>query len=263
MKSHRLYLSLFQLIVFFAASGCATLQYRAVQNQFENAVRADNERFAIPFTEPSSGYQAVADQLTADYINALDPKLRPNAWTLRSVSQWRAGELAEAVGSSLEGLAEIDRLKPQATQLENGRDSIILTMVPGLVEDARVRERFRERGTANIVEDYREYSDRFRSAIRALAEARKKVAAPTPPEVVQYWNFQVWRVLANWLSTISKLPRDARIEANSEADSFIRTAFPNAALADVSDIVKAMNSAIAAIPDGHPYRMLIELERER
>src|SRR5688572_18427133 len=165
MKSHRVLLSLFQIIALTAASGCATLQYRTVQSEFETAVRADNERFASPFTEPASQYQAVAAQLTPDYINTLDPKLRPNAWTLRGVSQWRAGELAQAVESSNEGLAEIERLKPRAPQLENGRDSIILSMLPGLVEDTRVRERFRERGATNIVEDYREYSDRFRNAI--------------------------------------------------------------------------------------------------
>src|SRR5688572_11624075 len=159
-----------------AAAGCSTLQYRSVQSQFENTVRADNERFAMPFTDVASAYQAVADDLSPDYIARLDPKLRPNAWTLRSVSQWRAGESAQAVASSVEGLAEISRLKQQAPQLENGRDSIILTMVPGLVEDTRLRERFRERGAADVATHYDEYAAKFQTALRALAEARSKAA---------------------------------------------------------------------------------------
>src|SRR5258705_766055 len=118
-----------------AAAGCSTLRYRNVQSQFEDTVRADNQRFTMPFTDVASGYQAVANELTPDYIARLDPKLRPNAWTLRAVSQWRAGESSQAVASSVEGLAGIDRLRPQSPQLEHNRDSIILTMVTALVEE--------------------------------------------------------------------------------------------------------------------------------
>ena len=114
-----------------------------------------------------------------------------------------------------------------------------------------------------MVADYSQYAVRFKSAIRALAEARAKVGPPTPREVVHYWNFQCWRVLANWLSIISALPREERIEANRDADTFVGRALATAGLANASDLAKAMNSAEAAIPNGHPYRALIEFERER
>ena len=100
-------------VALVATAGCSTLQYRAVQSRFQDAVRADNERFNMPFTDVAGVYHAVADDLTADYITRLDAKFRPNAWTLRAVSQWRAGELAQAVESAFGGLAEITRLKEQ------------------------------------------------------------------------------------------------------------------------------------------------------
>jgi hypothetical protein len=246
-----------------AAAGCSTLQYRHVQSQFENTVRADNERFAMPFTDVASGYQAVAAELTPDYIARLDPKLRPNAWTLRSVSQWRAGQSVQAVASSLEGLAEITRLKQQTPQLENSRDSIILTMVPGLVEDSRLRERFRERGSADIAAHYDEYAAKCQTALRALTEARAKAAAATSREVIDYWDFQCWRVLANWLYLISQLPLDAQARANGEADAFVKTTLASAGLSDVTTLPKAMSSAENALPAEHPYRRLIALERQR
>jgi hypothetical protein len=131
-----------------AAAGSSTLQYRTVQSRFENAVRADNERFTLPFTDVAGRYRAVAGELTPEYLARLDEKLRPNAWTLRAVAQWRAGEFTPSVASALESLAEITRQRPQSPQLENGRDSILLTRIPGLVEDSRLRQRFHERAAA-------------------------------------------------------------------------------------------------------------------
>lgn len=217
----------------------------------------------MPFTDVASAYQAVANELTPDYIARLDPKLRPNAWTLRSVSQWRAGDLAQAVTSSLEGLAEITRLKQQAPHLENGRDSILLTMLPGLVEDSRLRQRFKEQGAADVAAHYNEYAAKFQTALRALTEARSKAAAATPREVIDYWDFQCWRALSNWLYIISQLPLDAQANANGQADSFVKTTLADAGLPDVTTLPKAMSSAESALPSEHPYRQLIALERQR
>jgi hypothetical protein len=246
-----------------AATGCSTLRYRSVQSQFEETVRADNERFTMPFTDVASAYQTVANELTEDYITRLDPKLRPNAWTLRAVSQWRAGESTQAVDSSGKGLDEIDRLKQQTPQLENGRDSIILTMVPGLVEDSRLRQRFAKRGAADVAAHYDEYAAKFKTALRALTEARAKAGSATPIEVIHYWDFQCWRVLANWLYTISQLPLEAQADANKNADKVVKETLANTGLADVTTLPKAMSSAENALPNEHPYRQLIALERQR
>ena len=246
-----------------AATGCSTLQYRTVQNRFETAVRADNERSTMPFTDAATQYQAVAAELTPDYIARLDEKLRPNAWTIRAVSQWRAGEYAPALTSALEGLAEVTRQSAETPHLVHGRDSIILTMLPGLIEDSRLRHRFNENGAADVAARYDEYAARFRPALRALTEAREKVAAPTPPEVVAYWNYQCWRVLQNWSIVLSHLPPADATEPNQEADAFVMTALANAGLPAATTLPSAMTAFENALPTDHPYRQLIELERQR
>lgn len=249
-------------LVLVVAAGCSTLQYRTVQSRFEEAVRTDNERFAMPFTDATGGYQAVANELTPDYIANLDPMLRPNAWTLRAVSQWRAGDSAQAVASALEGRAEITRLIPRAPQLENGRDSIILTMLPGLVEDTRLRRRFNERGAPDVAAHYNEYAARFHTALRALTEARKQAGPATPAAVIHYWNYQSWRVLQNWNYIIANLPMDGIAAATRDADTFVESA-----LADIKIQAATLSRAIEeirnALPEQHPYRQLIELESLR
>ena len=249
--------------VLAAAAGCSTLQYRTVQDSFESAVRSDNERSTMPFTDAAMQYQAVAGELTPDYIAGLDEKLRPNAWTIRAVSQWRAGEYTPAVTSALEGLAEIARQGAQTPHLVHGRDSIILTMLPGLVEDSRLRHRLTESGAADVAAHYDEYAAKFRTAVRALAEAREKAAAPTPPEVVAYWNYQCWRVLQNWSFIIGQLPPDVAAEPNRESDAFVKAALANAGLQGPTDLPGAKAAVENALPPNHPYRQLIELERQR
>lgn len=265
MKTPRLFIRGHLLLAFAlaVAAGCSTLQYRTVQNRFEDTVRADNERFAMPFTDAGSGYQAVANELTPAYIARLDPKLRPNAWTLRAVSQWRSGESTEAVATSLEGLAEINRLKSQAPQIENSRDSIILTMLPGLVEDSRLRQRFSQGGTNDVANHYDEYASKFHTALRALTEAREKTAPATPLEVIYYWDYQCWRVLENWLYLIGQLPLDAQADANGQADSFVKTTLANARLQGPATLPKAIEAVENDLPKTHPYRQLMDLERQR
>ena len=250
-------------IALAATAGCSTLQYRTVQGRFQDAVRADNERFNMPFTDVAGVYHAVADELTPDYIARLDPKLRPNAWTLRAVSQWRAGESAQAVDSAFGGLAEITRLKEQAPQIENSRDSVILTMLPGLVEDSRLRLRFKEKGASDVAAHYDEYATKFHTALRALAEAREKLSPATPQEVLYYWDYQCWRVLEDWLYIIAQLPLDSQADANGRADSFVKTTLANARLQDTTTLPKAIQAAENALPAQHPYRQLIDLERQR
>jgi hypothetical protein len=242
-------------------TGCSTLQYRTIQERFETAVRSDNERSTMPFTDLTSHYQAVADELTPGTIRRLEVKLQPNAWTLRAVSQWRAGEFSEAVTSSLEGLNEIARQSPQTPALQHGRDSIVLTMLPGLIEDSRLRQRLREHGVADVTEHYEEYASRFRTAVRALAEARGKAAAPTPPEVIAYWNYQCWRILQNWSFVLAQLPLELAAQPNQEADAFVATTLADARLGEPATLPAAMAAAEQALPAVHPYRALIELER--
>jgi hypothetical protein len=265
MKTAPLFLLNFRLFLVLAftamAPGCSTLQYRAVQTRFEEAVRADNDQLSMPFMDSADRYRAIAGELSPEYIARLDARLRPNAWTLRGVSQWRAGEFAPAVASATEGLDEIARQQPTSPQLEHSRDRIILTMLPGLVEDGRLRQRFNENGAADVAAHYDEYAARFHTALRALAEARENVGPATPPEVIAYWDYQCWRVLQNWLFIISQLPLDDQAVANQAADEFVQTTLANAGLPAATTLPKAIEALEQSIQP--PYRQLIELERQR
>lgn len=240
-------------------SGCSTLSYRSLQSQFEDAVRADNER--LPFTNASERYRAIAEELTPEFIARLDPTLRPNAWTLRAIAQWRSDDLAAALTSANLGLNEIARQSAAAPHATHSRDSVILTMLPGLVEDTRLRNQFNQHGAEDVAGHYPDYSSRFRTALRALSEARAKCNAATPPEVIAYWNYQCWRLLENWLFIISQLPLDNQAEANSEADSFVRSILAHANLNSANTLPTAIASLEASLPP--PYSQLIDLERRR
>lgn len=244
-------------------TGCTTLQHRSVQSRFQEAVRADNERFAVPFTDVVKEYRSVAEEISDAYIAGLDPKLRPNAWTLRAVSQWRGELYAEAVASAHQGIAELSKLRSQSPEWDGGRDGILLTMLPGLVEDSRLRQRWSSHGADDLAAHYDEYTVKFRAALRALSEAQEKMSAATPVEVVQYWRYQSWRVLQNWFYTISQLPLDVQAEANRTADAFVKTTFATAKLANVATLKDAIQSVSEALPKSHPYRQLIDLESTR
>ncbi len=241
--------------------GCSTLQYRTVQSRFEEAVRADNDQPAMPFTDAVHRYQAIAGELTPEYIAHLDPLLQPNAWTIRAVSQWRAGEYSPAVQSAGEGLTEIAKQQPTAPQLEQGRDGIILTMLPGLVEDTRLRDRFKAEGAADVAAHYDEYAAKFQTAVRALTEARGKEGPATPGEVIAYWNYQAWRVLENWLFIIGQLPLDDQPAPNRDADAFVKSNFANGSLSSATTLPKAIEAIEAVLPAA--YRQLVDLERHR
>ena len=93
-------------IAFLALTSCSTLEYRSIQDEFNSAVRADNELSFDPLAmqDSSALYKYVATQLTEDFIAKLpEAKLMVNAYTLRAVSQWRLqrGEDAQALIDAL------------------------------------------------------------------------------------------------------------------------------------------------------------------
>lgn len=244
-------------------TACSTLQYREVQSRFDQAVRADNEQSAQPFTDTANRYEAIAAELTPAYIAKLDAKLQPNAWTLRAVSEWRAGQFSNAVQSAGAGLTAIEQLKQKEPKFDASRDSILLTMVPGLVEDSRLRQRLKEFGPSDVVTNYAAYSGRFHNAVRALADAKRKMAPATSASARDYWDYQCWRVLQNWQFVLGQLPLAEQGRANQQADSFVSENLGAQEMLDASTLAAALTKAENAIPENHLYRQLIDLERER
>lgn len=244
-----------------ALAGCTTIQYRDVQSQFEQAVRADNEQSSQPFTDTTKRYEGVAAELTPAYIAKLDDKLQPNAWTLRAVSEWRAGQFSNALQSADEGLNAIARVAQKDPKFDASRDSVILTMIPGLVEDARLRQRLQALGPQDVAAHYNDYKEKFRNALRALAAANGKMTEATPPAARYYWYYQSWRILKNWQIVLGKLPFDRQKQANLQADEIVAATLGDTSLRGAATLPAAADKAEKAIPDGHAYRQLIELEK--
>lgn len=267
MKNSRSSLA-FRLVLAMALAtltGCSTIKYREVQSRFEQAVRADNEAPAAdqPFTDTANLYGAIAGELTPSYISKLDEKLQPNAWTLRAVSEWRAGQFTNALQSAGDGLNAIEQLQKTEAKHEGSRDAILLTMVPGLVEDSRLRQRLKEAGPQDIAANYNVYAGKFHNALRALADAKGKMTAATPASVRYYWSYQCWRVLLNWQFVLGKLPPGDQGRANQDADEFIKANLGAKDSLNASTLPTAVASTENAIPANHAYRKLIELEGKR
>ncbi|MBN8247490.1 MAG: hypothetical protein J0L84_08610 [Verrucomicrobia bacterium] len=246
-------------------TGCSTLQYREVQNRFEQAVQSDNQRFADPFVEVTHQYQAVAGELSPDFIAALDPRLQPNAWTLRAVSQWRAGEFTNALASATLGQAVLAQLGAGEERWKHSRDAVILTMVPGLVEDSRVRLRLESGGRDDVRASYRWYESRFQTALRAMAEARDLANPMTPPEVSQYWSYQAWRILNNWQIVLSNLSlaEASTSSSASEADQIVKNTVGSTSRLNAAGLEPAIANARKSVPEASPLAQLMALESQR
>lgn len=242
-----------------ATVSCRTIQYREVQSDFERAVAAETARAESPFVD---WYQGVATTLTDDFIAKLDPKLRPNAWMLRGLSEWRLGDYAAADASAAQGTRELERPPATAAHPAASRDAIVLTMLPGLVEDSRLRDRLLALGSTELpAESYRtDFLPQFKAVLRQFRGAKEQFAAPTPAAVKHYWNFQAWRALQNWNITLGRLAvgEDATKQAYAEADGVIADQF--ATLTGGTNLVTAIQAAKQAIPADHSYRRLIEFE---
>lgn len=247
------------LALILATVSCRTIQYREVQSDFERAVAAETARAESPFVD---WYQGVATTLTDDFIARLDAKLRPNAWMLRGLSEWRLGDYAAADASAAQGTRELERQPAAAAHPAASRDAIVLTLLPGLVEDSRLRDRLLELGHAELPpESYQShFLPQFKAVLNQFREAKEQFAAPTPVAVKHYWNFQVWRVLQNWNITLGRLAvgEPATRDAYAAADGVIADQFVT--LTGGTNLVTAIQAAKQAIPADHSYRRLIEFE---
>jgi hypothetical protein len=177
-------------------TACGTLEYRQIQSEFNQAVQADNS--GVPFTDQHAN---ILDQLTPDYIQGLDPRLRPNAWLLRSVSAWRMGSNDVALVSARQGLRE-------PTLAAGSRDQVVLEMIPALVIDSDLNRRWIEAGRTLTGPEYSATYETtgFVQAWRQLSgPASEAVSQATPAEVIAYLHYQRWRLILNWAAVITSV----------------------------------------------------------
>jgi hypothetical protein len=236
-------------------TGCATvstigstLDYREVQRDFNSAVQADNVRTAeglgaLTSTNAEQLYEQVRTRLTDEEISRLDERLRPNAYALRAVSEWRTDLLGEARASAQTGL----RL-PNVSA--SPRDEMVLRMIPALVIDAQLVMAFRKAGGRVSKQTYdSQYAADFATAAATMKRVTTSLTPATTVSIVNYVHLQRWRILENWRIVISKIEDGPAARQTALADATRRLGGP------LLDEIKAES---AMIPPDDPLRKSIE-----
>ncbi len=243
------------LFVAFSA-GCGTLDYRGVQAQFNEASRQDSWRTVSPATETTSTtqttYADVLAKLTGSYIAKLDPRLQPNAWLLRALSEWRLDELSKAGTSAGKGLSA----KPGA----GSRDDILLRLVPSLVADRECEIAWRTAGKKLEIAQYDHvepwgfpgYTHAYETAFEEWGEAMRAEGPATPSTTKYYMYYQRWRMIRNWGEIINSVEPEGDSDKADAAARKILTPDTESP-PSLSDVAKA---AAAMIPKAHPLHML-------
>ncbi len=238
-------------------SGCGTVGYTQLQKDFIDQVQQDNRTSASPFVSETDaneivaeGYRQIAAKLTEDDIIKLDIRQQPNAWMMRAISLWRSGDYADARDASSKGL----RLKPDP----GSRESVILQMIPGLIVDAQMLEIWSALPIESMAPEAFEEANlqqNYKTAFEAsLNPAREEAFEEglTPNSVRTYLHYQRWRVLQNWDLAISKVSdSETRKRLRRDADAFLG-----------DSLVTLMDREKAGIPEGNPYRQLIEAKTQ-
>lgn len=246
LTSCRLRLASLLTLVSLLLTACQTLDYRQIQNDFNQSVQAENS--GVPFMDQ---HLSVLQSLTPEYIAKLDPKLRPNAWMLRAVSAWRVSSNELADESVIRGLKE-------PALVAGSRDQIILEMVPALVIDSDLRRRWNEAGQTLAATEYRQtYEVGFKAAWNRLSNnAGPAINRATSDDVLAYFHYQRWRLIINWNAVVGSVqPEDEAREARRRAATFL-------GVSDVASgpLLEAARREAAQIPQGNALRELIKAQ---
>lgn len=240
-RSRLLARSVLVALLALAAPACTTFEYRQVQGDFEEAVLADNAQINPIIDRSQELYEEVAAELTDERIAKLDPRLRANAWLLRSFSEWRSGQLAEARKSAEQGL--------EADPVEHSRDDILLHLIPALVIDSEVMTAWGASGRQTDPAEYAaSWEKDFGTALAKVAEAKARIGPATPSSTTYYVEYQRWRILQNWREVINSIPDAQRAQ---------RTVARDRAKVDGKALQDAAQESRDAIPATHFLRQQI------
>ncbi len=225
-------------------AGCGTLAYRSVQDNFVDAVEADNAWSTSPFgANAAEGiYRDVHSTLTSDYIAELDPRLHANAWLLRAVSAWRIGDFNDARSAANNG-----RTAAVAASQNGSRDHVMLTMLDGLVIDSDLRARYDNHQNPLDLNAYQStFEQDFQTALTSLDHGPGVAGNATPPETLWYYHYHRWRLIQNWRTVVNTLNDSDRSTAKAAAQGVLGNTFR-----------ATMNTSRDAIPANHPLHQLI------
>jgi hypothetical protein len=251
-----------------AAVSCTALRYRAIQDDFNHAVEMDNEsamgRYGSSQVFVDPGYDEVISNLSDRYIAALDPKLQPNAYMLRAVSEWRLARSQisyDAASPYLDASLRSARagLKDPGPQLHS-RDHVILRILPALLIDTEIEKRFNDLDRKLSAAQYEQtpgFKSLFDQAFRQVQAGKNAIGLATPEGVRYYVIFQRWRLMDNWRTVINGLFAEPGAVPNTD-DLRDKASIEAAGLLAVKSLDAEMREIQKSIPADDPIRKLMD-----
>jgi hypothetical protein len=181
---------LFYVVIAFFLSGCPvkfippTIHYPSIQNDFNRGE-----------------YQKVDTELSDATINALDPKLQFNAYTLKAFSEWQIGKLAEAKQTAATAMA-----KPGLAA--GPRDKFMLSILPALVDSDELYNKYQKlpepkQITMQIYKN--DYENGYKQIIASLKNAYSQAPADVPKSILDYAHCQRGKTLKNWFYVMTRI----------------------------------------------------------
>ena len=179
-------------IVFFTVivcilSGCPimpTIHYSAIQADFN---RGD--------------YQKVDNELSDVKIQALDPKLQFNAYTLKAFSEWQIGKYAEAKQTAATAMT-----KPGL--VAGPRDKFFMSILPTLVTSDELTTKYQKLTAPRQItmQTYKnDYESGYKRVVTSLKDAYSQAPADVPDSSLHYARCQRKHALMTWREIMNNI----------------------------------------------------------
>lgn len=208
--------------------------YQNIRAKYEAAAEADNLGDG-EIRGAANGYTQVVTTITPAFIVGLpDDKLRPTAWMMRGISEWRTGGFKPALRSASDGLS---------AQPETGnRDHILLLMLPALVTDSELVRDWQAAGQSYTPDAYAQVESGYKSAMTTLASAESAFSSVTSDDIKKLFYLHKKRLLLNWDKIIRTMAADAETKKQAKA-----VAGSHLGVSTLFDAVIAVNNSLAQL----------------
>lgn len=219
--------------------------FRALQAKFDAATTA--ERLAPGGSaSAASAYDEVIADLPPTKIKELNSKLRPTAWMMRSISEWRT---AEGRGDKLTAATESAQNGLAANPPDHSREQALLTLVPALVIDSEAVAAWKAANKSYTADQYTNSAERsYKAVVRHLNAASDACGTGTDNGTRHYLAYQKWRTLRNWQLIIEYLDEQQVNQALNTAKPILEGRIP----------YDAADAARLTVPTGEPLRTLMD-----
>jgi hypothetical protein len=220
--------------IFNRGTKTSLADYQSVRAKYEAAAEADNLGDG-DISGSSSGYAEVITTVTTAFIGGLpDDKLKPTAWMMRGIAEWRTAAFIPALRSATEGISS----GPET----GSRDHLLLLMLPALVADTELVRDWQTAGQSYSPEAYAPVESGYKSAMTTLAKAEAAFSPNTSEDTKKLFYLHKKRLLLNWDKIIRTMAADAETKKQAKA-----TAGAHLGVSTLFDAVIAVNNAVAEL----------------